>query len=123
MSGTVFDYASALLGDLDGKGQALLETYCGICQQELQAQLRPDVDRAAIADRFEIAAALRAAALYQDTMGGPETRLSGFRVGEVSVDCGDGGELRGAALMRRQAELMMARYVAGDEGILLGVQG
>lgn len=121
MSATVLEQARALLSELDEQGQAMLETFCSVCRQELQERLRPEVDQEAVAERLDIAAALMAAALYLDARGGPESRLTGFRVGEVSVDCGDGAELRGAALMRRQAELIMARYVADGGGLLLGV--
>lgn len=123
MSGTVYEYALALLGETDESRAALLQTYCTVCQQQLTARLRPGVERAAISEAFDVAAALMAAAMYRDTADGSGAAVESFKVGDaaVSFGTGSGGELRGAALMRRQAELIMARYVAAGDGLLLGV--
>lgn len=115
---TIFDKAAALSGELSDSEQTLLTELCSVWEKRLAASLKSDVGREDCASAFDISAALLAAAALREigVCGG----FDSFSVGDVSIS-GTGAE--NAALMRRQAELIMAPYVIDGGFSFKGVAG
>lgn len=106
--------ACTLCPTLSEEQTAVLSTLCSAAEGELRQNLRSGIEPEDCRDSFCCAAAWLA--LERFAAGADSDGISGFTVGNVSVNRSGGTELR------RQALQMMAPYLLPN-AVLLGVRG
>ncbi|MGN1002552.1 MAG: hypothetical protein ACI4PC_07245 [Oscillospiraceae bacterium] len=113
----ILAFARQALGDQE-KGE-LLQSLCQAASGELRARLREGVAPEDIRETFVTAAGVLALSLYTAL---EEAALPGeVKAGSLSVKKGGGGA--SAAVLRQQAEALLAAYLQDQGFAFLGVKG
>ena len=113
----IYAQSRILAGELDCRQEALLRAMCISAENALKQKFRKGVCVDDCMGDFVAAASLYALAALSESDGAmtPES----FRVGDVTVQRGSGSAA--TSCLRRQAELMIAPYLAVDGFAFAGV--
>ena len=117
MTEQVFARAAALAGEVDAAQREMLRLLCQAEAAGLKARLKEGVTVQDCAGEFAGAAGLCALAALKES--GWDGAVGEFRAGDLTVQAAAGAE-DAARCLRRQAEMLMAPYLA-DRFVFAGV--
>jgi hypothetical protein len=110
-------------GDEAAANTAALKNMCVCAEDELRGRMRQGVSAEEIGERFYIACAMLALAMYIQLEAGAEKHGT-VKLGKMSVSQkGSGAVRQSAAALRRQAEAMLALELDDEEFFFEGVRG
>ena len=106
-----------------GEESDLLGLLSTAASEELEYRMSPDVQLSDISETFIAASALLAVSMYAQSKACGSESIS-YRAGEVTVNAPNANERESSSgALRRQAEMLMARYLRDDDFWFSGVDG
>lgn len=120
MTEKIFELAQGL-ARTDAEDEAALRPLCQAAEEELTGRLRPGVTVEDCGDSFQLAAAMLA--LSGLAAAGAAGGVRRFSAGDVTVEEQSTDAEARAAVLRRQAERMLAGFLRDDGFAFRGVCG